>query len=153
MKKQNEGFTLIELLVVIAIIGILASVVLASLNSARRKNSDAGIKSGLNQARAQADLFHSTSFSYLNVCTISSDSSNPKGINAMIIHTAEAGGYSSPVNINNAGGSYVVRCNDTANGWAAEIPLSVSGTYYCVDYTRKGIVTSNSIGGSNGFCS
>ncbi|HQC46196.1 MAG TPA: type II secretion system protein, partial [Candidatus Paceibacterota bacterium] len=30
--KKNKGFTLIELLVVIAIIGILSSVVLASLN-------------------------------------------------------------------------------------------------------------------------
>ncbi|HEY0979850.1 MAG TPA: type II secretion system protein [Candidatus Paceibacterota bacterium] len=46
---KNRGFTLIELLVVIAVIGILASVVMASLNSARVKARNARRSSDIKQ--------------------------------------------------------------------------------------------------------
>ena len=54
----KRGFTLIELLVVIAIIGILSSVVLASLNSARQKGRDARRISDLKQLQLALELYY-----------------------------------------------------------------------------------------------
>ena len=48
---NRKGFTLIELLIVIAIIGILSSLAIVSLSSARDKAKDAQIKSDLSQFR------------------------------------------------------------------------------------------------------
>ncbi len=56
--KSHKGFTLIELLVVIAIIGILSSVVLASLNSARKKGRDARRIADLKQLQLALELYY-----------------------------------------------------------------------------------------------
>lgn len=52
-----RGFTLIELLVVIAIIGVLSSVVLASLNSARSRANDAQRMSNLRQVQTALEVY------------------------------------------------------------------------------------------------
>jgi prepilin-type N-terminal cleavage/methylation domain-containing protein len=64
MKRTTRGFTLIELLVVIAIIGILASVVLASLNSAREKSRDARRISDVKQLQLALELYFDASSTY-----------------------------------------------------------------------------------------
>lgn len=55
---MKRGFTLIELLVVIAIIGLLSSVVLASLNTARMKSRDVTRISHLKELRTALELYH-----------------------------------------------------------------------------------------------
>lgn len=49
MKNKNFGFTLVELLVVIAIIGILSSVAIINLQSAKDKATQANVQSALSQ--------------------------------------------------------------------------------------------------------
>ena len=55
---NSKGFTLIELLVVIAIIGILSSVVLASLNSARMKARDVRKQADFKQISTVLALYY-----------------------------------------------------------------------------------------------
>ena len=63
---MNRGFTLIELLVVVAIIGLLSSIVMASLNSARMKARDAKRLSDMHQMQIALDLYYNTFGSYPN---------------------------------------------------------------------------------------
>ena len=56
MKNSNRGFTLIELLVVISIIGLLSSVVLASLSAARGKARDSARIQAIKQIQLALEL-------------------------------------------------------------------------------------------------
>lgn len=128
--KTNKGFTLIELLVVIAIIGILSSVVLASLNTARDKGTDAAIKANLANARAQAELYYDgNSNSYAGVCAAAT------GIAATVASAEDA--------------SSEVGCLDSADGWTltADLKDSTQG-YFCVD--SKGSAATTSAGVTDG---
>ena len=63
-KRKLSGFTLIELLVVIAIIGVLASIVLASLNTARLKSRDARRVADMKQIQLALELYFDTNKNY-----------------------------------------------------------------------------------------
>lgn len=64
LTKRDRGFTLIELLVVIAIIGILSSVVLASLNSARQKSRDARRIGDIKQLQLALEMYYDSNNGY-----------------------------------------------------------------------------------------
>lgn len=122
--KTKQGFTLIELLVVIAIIGILSSVVLASLNTARDKGSDSAIKANLSNARAQAELFYDD-----NNNDYDPNDASDTGVCAATLDGSIATAVSA------AGGT----CSSDEDEWVASAELS-SGSYFCVDY--KGAATT-----------
>jgi len=57
-KANLTGFTLIELLVVIAVIGLLAAIVMVSLNSARAKARDAQRKSDMTNFSLALEMYY-----------------------------------------------------------------------------------------------
>ncbi len=62
--KKSKGFTLIELLVVIAIIGILATIVLVSLNSARQKARDTRRIGDVRQVALALEMYYDDNSAY-----------------------------------------------------------------------------------------
>ncbi|MEK7510757.1 MAG: type II secretion system protein [Patescibacteria group bacterium] len=129
--RSSSGFTLIELLVVVAILGILSSVVLGSLNTARDRAQDAAVRSNLSSVRSQAQLYHEA---------------NGNSYNGLCDNTGAVGGVDTVYTLISAavfvtGGSTIGTgpttltdgtCNATPDDWATEVALKTEG-FYCID--------------------
>ncbi len=64
MHKNKKGFTLIELLVVIAIIGLLSTLAVVALTSARKKARDSKRVADIKQLQTAMEMFFSTNGTY-----------------------------------------------------------------------------------------
>jgi len=89
----KKGFTLIELLVVIAIIGILSSVVLASLNTARQKSRDARRISDMKQIQLALELYFDTNRTYV----VAAEGAASTALTAALVPTFIAAIPSDPI--------------------------------------------------------
>ena len=161
MKKYSKGFTLIELLVVIAIIGILASVVLASLNSARRRGIDAGVRSALVNASRQAALFFDSNNGFYSSSTLNC-SVGAGNLGGMCIGIFAVPTGSTPPANQSLGAMLVqisrqvttapVVANATSTAYAIQAPLiNTAGTFWCIDSSGNSRQSSTALG-TNTIC-
>jgi len=148
MKYRTRGFTLIELLVVIAIIGILASIVLVSLNSARNKCKDARIIADVQQSRSALETGYNGAFYPDLIATTNTNCTNANIGNALWANCGNASGpgnaslYNLNYDAQNQGGNLyftILGPNaNNANSYAIRGQLISSSTvHFCIDSTGK----------------
>ncbi|MFH1170604.1 MAG: type II secretion system protein [Candidatus Vogelbacteria bacterium] len=149
----TRGFTLIELLVVIAIIGLLSSIVLASLSTARAKAADAAIQSNLVGVRSSAELQYSTAGCYTNTDSCSTVPLTTGSCSTAITNGTNIFGQTNIaaqiVAAQLAGGNYA-SCYATAGGtkWAVAVVFKTDNKKaWCVDSAG----TSKQIDSTSGF--
>ncbi len=152
---MKKGFTLIELLVVISIIGLLSSVILASLKSARIKAADATAISDMKTVQTQAAIFYSDNGGTYGVPF---SGAAPLGTTVYLCDFAPAGTLFQDPKIRAAivaaqqATGYQAECVSTASAYMVQIALKgtlyagplETTAYWCTD--SMGAAKKNDVG-------
>ncbi len=140
-KKQlfSRGFTLIELLVVIAIIGILAAVVIGSLNDARSGGQNASIQQTVTNLRSQAEIFYNNAggFSYTGLCAADPIDTGIQAAVDIVNGAAypDTDGASAATNDPTTEANRSAQCVANASAYQITTPLAGGTGFWCVDST------------------
>lgn len=149
--KHTNGFTLIELLVVVAIIGLLATIVVGSLNTARGRAGDARVKANLASLRNQAELFYTVNGNYGADYAAATCPTSGHGFfygdqtaREIIQESDQYGSVTCAADNGSAAAG-------SASSWAVSAPLNDGGSW-CVDSTGAAASGTAAIASNEALC-
>jgi prepilin-type N-terminal cleavage/methylation domain-containing protein len=125
-----RGFTLIELIIVVAIIGILASVILPRLNTARDIAFVTKVVSELDSLRKTAAIEESNQLTFDVVCGSNSFATSTKILSLI-------------ASIQETTGNQIV-CNSATDEFALSVEI-VPRSFWCIDSSGNSTSTSANI--------
>lgn len=125
-RVQISGFTLIELLVVIAIIGLLSTLAIVALGSARQKSRDARRVSDLRQIQTSLEMYNSEKGAYPTSTFVIGDLAHA----CLNIDGFQAAGCSNP--------------------YLAKLPKDPGNNFYIYSWSDNGYTVAATLEGSVG---